>query len=225
MGLNREQLEGGTVMDCQSGKITLIIFVLVLLAFTPNLLGCVDGVERQTVTESLFLTNTPTPTVAPTITSAPTPSCLSDLPPSPVVVVLRGRFETLPPIPLEEFSNPKAWNNAKRLVCDSSFFASEEQGGYNVWTLLLNSGELVDTDEIPHFIALLPGGEPTLIWDLLDKTVGEYIKEYGEPSFLSEFHPEEGEVLNVYWFGPVFIMAEELDTPCIGIGGWVSHLQ
>jgi len=57
------------------------------------------------------------------------------------------------------------------------------------------------------------------------KIAGEIIQEYGEPSFVGKFQLESGEVYDVYWFGPIFIMAEGLDGTYWEIGGWVSRLK
>jgi hypothetical protein len=35
---------------------------------------------------------------------------------------------------------------------------------------------------------------------------------------------DSGEILDVYWFGPIFIMADQLDGNIMGIGGWLSLL-
>jgi hypothetical protein len=54
--------------------------------------------------------------------------------------------------------------------------------------------------------------------------VGAIVEEYGEPSFVGEFRLESGEILNAYWFGPIFIMAEGVDGTYREIGGWLSLL-
>jgi hypothetical protein len=129
-----------------------------------------------------------------------------------MVFALSGDFEPPQPPPIEEPLNPEAWNAARRLVCDDSFLIQHERGDYNIWTGLLEVEESVSADEIPHMLA---AGE---------KTVGAIVREYGEPSFVGEFRLESGEILNVYWFGPIFIMAEGLDDTCGEIGGWLSLL-
>jgi len=189
------------------------IFGLTLVVLL--LIGCSGAPIGPTATPTpVPPTATPTPMPpTPTITPAPPPSCLKEPPPGLMRFALSGDFEPAQPPPMEESLNPDVWNEARLLVCDDSFVIEHEKGDYNLWTGLLEVEESTPEDKIPHMLA------PDT------KTVGEIVKEYGEPSFVGEFRLSSGEVLKVYWFGPIFIMAEGLDGKYKGVGGWISLLQ
>lgn len=135
-------------------------------------------------------------------------SALLEEPPAGIPFAPVGKFKS--PIP-DLKKDQQAWKTAWRLVVDDSFFSEMRGVRYNVWAVLFSKVEKSGMD-VPHFLI----GE--------GKTVRTITKEYGEPSFVGKFEVESGGILNVHWFGPIFIMAEGLDSTNRSIGGWPSKL-
>jgi hypothetical protein len=101
---------------------------------------------------------------------------------------------------------------AQRLVQDVAFVIKHEKGDYSVWGGLLDTEGNYRTNEIPHIAAAVK------------ITPRELTTKYGDPSATGQFRLASGNFFEVFWYGPVCVMAKGLDSPCEAIGGWPSRL-
>ena len=129
-----------------------------------------------------------------------------------------GTFEGEHPVAQTEAQAPDGFTAARQLVRHHSFEYKHKRGDYNIWSSLYGLENKTPKGEIPFENAGRNG-----------TTVADLVRSCGPASFTGKFRMKsgvgvEGPTINVYWFGPIFVMADEVDKDYIAIGGWPSRL-
>ena len=195
--------------DAQATKIAADIFAA-QTAEPPTL--------TPTPTSTPVPTSTPMPTSTPAVTPLPTGTLTvtpqpTDVPtwriyPSTDLYAFSyaGDFEGIP-----NELQAESWEIAERIAADDLFMIPHPEGDYNTWAALEEVQTNIRTNEIPH--TLFGGGTFAYIED-----------KYGEPDYISSFRITSGEKMNVYWYGPIFLMADDSKGEIEEVGGWPSRL-
>ena len=151
---------------------------------------------------------------------------LAQAPTGKIMMRYSGEFLDPEPAYIKE-GPPKGYDIARRLVMDKIFTGG--QGAYNLWAgLQKDKAEFEKKQAMPQVVALTAKEQqhqlPLLLIDG-KTTVAALIKTYGQPTHIGRFKPVNEKkpdlMFKVFWFGPVFIMAEAEDFNAVGGRPWL----
>lgn len=117
--------------------------------------------------------------------------------------------------------DPEEWARARKLILSPLFVHTQEKGDfagveYNKWAFV---AQVAERGVLSGSADLKP---PALITGKMP--MQEIRDSYGDPSATTTFVAEDGARQFVYWYGPIFVVAEENGKTVSSHGGFVSLL-